>query len=97
MSGEDFTVELQFSHTAGYSREGVVTLLSGLFQDISAEGDMRVYIYERDSKIRERYIFELTGVKRDTTPRPVISQDLLLNLEYLLARNAALSEDTEGE
>ncbi len=90
MQGEDFTVELRVYKSAGWTREQVLRTLEAIFE--SDEDNGNVYLYPRESKIMMQTILEITGIKRDTTPRPVISQDLLLKLEYYLARNAALAE-----
>ena len=81
--GEDFTIELQFSKSAGYTKQSMIELIAACLE--TDPETPPTYIYERESKILERYIFEITGVKRDLTPRPVISQDLLERLQYLIA------------
>lgn len=89
--GEDFTIELQFSKSAGYTREAMISLISACLE--TDPETPPIYIYERESKILERYIFEVTGKKRDLTPRPVISADLLATLQELLERQRLANDD----
>lgn len=85
---EAFTVELRVYESAGYTKQQVLSVLEAVFE--SAEEDGSCYLYPRESKIMQQTILEVTGVKRDSTPRPIISGDLYDRLMELAVKNGIL-------